>query len=93
MKKGISTHRPILIAIRFFALCIQAMCDSRFIFTFVSAVSPGSTRDSVAFAMFSLSELLEKDSGGILDGFWIAADDTYVSGKRLVTPWPGRNLS
>jgi DDE superfamily endonuclease len=77
----------------FFALCVQAMCDNRFIFTFVSAVSPGSTHDSVAFAMSSLSELLEKDVGGVPDGYWIAADDAYISGKRIVTPWPGRNLS
>jgi DDE superfamily endonuclease len=77
----------------FFALCVQAMCDSQFIFRFASATTPGSTHDSVAFEMSSLSDLLRKDVGGLPHGYWIAADDADVCGKRVVTPWPGRNLS
>jgi hypothetical protein len=76
----------------FFALCVQAMCDSRYCFTFASAIFPGSTHDSTAFAMSSLSRLLTSASE-LLPGYWIAADDAYVCSERLITPWPGRNLS
>jgi DDE superfamily endonuclease len=43
--------------------------------------------------MSSLSRLLSQRDGGLLPGYWIAADDTYVCRDRLLTPWPGRNLS
>ena len=77
----------------FFAINTQAMCDSKYRFTFVSCCSPGSTHDSTAFAISNLSKLLEKDEDGLLRGFWIAADDAYTCMKRLLTPWPGRSLS
>jgi hypothetical protein len=77
----------------FFAIAVQAMCDHRYVFTFSSAISPGSTHDSIAFGMSSLSRLLSQNEGGLLQGYWIAADDAYVCRERLLTPWPGRNLS
>jgi len=43
----------------FFALNIQAMCDSSYRFLYVSALTPGSTHDSTAFAMSGLAGLLE----------------------------------
>jgi hypothetical protein len=76
----------------FFALSVQAMCDSRYCFTFASAISPGSTHDSTSFAMSSLSRLL-CSSNGLVPGYWVAADDAYVCSERVMTPWPGRNLS
>jgi len=27
------------------------------------------------------------------DGSWVASDDAYVAGRRMPTPWPGRNLA
>ena len=69
------------------------MCDSKYRFTFVSCLSPGSTHDSTAFSISNLSRLLEKGEDGLLRGFWMAADDAYTCMKRLLTPWPGRSLS
>jgi DDE superfamily endonuclease len=68
------------------------MCDSRYCFTFASAICPGSAHDSTAFAILSLSELPSSISG-LLSGYWVAADEAYVCSERLITPWPGRNLS
>jgi DDE superfamily endonuclease len=77
----------------FFSLSLQAMCDNKIIFTFASALCPGSTHDSTAFAMSSLSRLLSDRVDGLRDGYWIAADDVYVCSDRVITPWPGRRLS
>jgi hypothetical protein len=43
-----------------FALCVQAVWDSNYRFTFASALCPGSTQDSVAFAASSFSTFLQK---------------------------------
>jgi hypothetical protein len=77
----------------FFALNVQAVCDSDSRFTFGSAMCPGSTHDSTAFAVSALSRLLGRTGDGtLLSGFWIAADEAYVCGERVITPWPGRSL-
>jgi len=77
----------------FFALNIQALCDSTYRFLYMSALTPGSTHDSTALAMSELASLLARTDGGLLDNYWIAADDAYVCTERIVCPWPGRNLS
>lgn len=76
----------------FFALNVQALCDSTYRFLFVSAVTPGSTHDSTAIAMSSLASLLSQDNGGISGNYWIAADEAYICNHRIVCPWPGKNL-
>eukprot|EP00171_Calliarthron_tuberculosum_P004660 IDg4660t1 len=77
----------------FFALNVQAACDAEYRFLYVAALTPGSTHDSTAFAMSSLSDLLTKEIGGLLPGFWIAGDEAYSCTDRLLSPWPGRNLT
>jgi len=76
----------------FFALNVQALCDSSYKFLFVSAITPGSSHDSSALAMSSLADLLKKNDGGIKEKYWIAGDAAYVCTNRLLTPWPGKNL-
>jgi nuclease HARBI1 len=71
----------------FFALNVQAMCDCDYKFTFASALCPGSTHDSTAFAVSSLSTLLSRqDEKFLLPGFWIAGDEAYVCEGRMLTP-------
>jgi DDE superfamily endonuclease len=70
------------------------MCDSTYRFTFGSAICPGSTHDSTAFAISSLAQVLSRTGENtLLPGFWIAGDEAYVCGERVITPWPGRSLS
>jgi DDE superfamily endonuclease len=77
----------------FFALNVQAMCDCDYKSTFASALCSGSTHDSTAFAVSSLSTLLRRqDENFLLPSFWIAGDEAYVCEGRMVTPWPGRSL-
>jgi nuclease HARBI1 len=78
----------------FFALNVHAMCDCDYKFTFASALCPGSTHDSTAFSVSSLSTLLNHQEENILlPGFWITGDEAYVCEGRMLTPWPGRSLS
>jgi hypothetical protein len=63
----------------FFALNVQAMCDCNYRLTFASALCPGSTHVSTAFAVSSLSTLLScEDEKFLLPGFWISGDEAYV---------------
>lgn len=76
----------------FFAMNMQGMCDHRLRFTFVSIVTPGSSHDSMAYQLSSLYEFLNKESGSLPDGMWVAGDAAYVCSSRLLTPWSGKNL-
>jgi DDE superfamily endonuclease len=53
----------------FFALCIQEVCDFDDMFTFVSSQCPGSTHDSVAFAVSGLAGLLDCGTSGLPSGY------------------------
>lgn len=75
-----------------FALSFQAMCDSKYHFTFFSCIFPDLTHDSTAYTLSNLSKLLSRSEKGLLPSFWVAADDAYTCMNRLLTPWPGRNL-
>ena len=77
----------------FFSLNCQAVCYSSYRFTFVSCVAAESTHDSTAFELSSLSRLLRSPSSSSLFDYWIACDEAYAGGKRLVVPWSGRYLS
>jgi DDE superfamily endonuclease len=67
------------------------MCDSAYRFTFVFAISPGSTHDSSAYAMSSLFTTLS--SGALPRGYWVAGDEAYVCGEGLITPHSCRQLN
>lgn len=50
-----------------FALNVQAMCDSFYRFTFVSCMAAGSTHDSTAFRLTKLYSLLQRDTNSLMD--------------------------
>ena len=77
----------------FFALNVQAMCDSFYTFTYVGCLAAGSTHDSTAYGITSLATFLAKPDNGLPKDYWVAADDAYTCSERLLTPWPGRKLS
>ena len=74
----------------FFALNMQAICDSRCLFSYISIETPGSTHDASAFALSSFSERWGAHCGS--KPWYIAADAAYPVSENLVTPWQGRNL-
>ena len=74
-----------------YALCVQAIVDSRYRFTYMSSVCSGSTHDSVAWACSGLAIHMEKEP--ICKGFWIAADSAYQYRGGIVTPWSAAALS
>jgi len=70
----------------YYAIPVQAICDSKYRFTFFSAKCAGPTHDSVAFEVSSFAENLR--NGLLPNGYWIAADDAYVSDETIITPLP-----
>ena len=69
----------------YYAIPVQAVCDSLYRFTFFSAKCAGPTHDSVAFSVLSLYNRLSDE--GLPQGYWIAADDgAYVCDEHLITP-------
>lgn len=70
----------------YYAIPVQAVCDSNYRFLCYSAKCRGSTHDSLAHAVSSLGDYLEQ---GSLDArFWIAGDEAYVCTNSLITPVP-----
>jgi hypothetical protein len=74
----------------FYAVNLQAVCDSAKRFLYMDISCPGSTHDSTAWGVTSCARLLER--GELDERFFIAGDEAYKSGSAMVTPWPGRNL-
>ena len=75
----------------FFAINVQAAVGADFKVQFLSAVTARSCHDSTALATSGLAAVLDAE-GSLPEGFWVAADDAYVAGRRMLTPWPGKNL-
>ena len=70
----------------FFAILVQAMCDSDRLFTYVSVNHQGSCHDSTAFDSCPFSCGL---ADLVPSGYWIAADDAYGCTEKIITPHPG----
>eukprot|EP00961_Rhodomonas_salina_P105607 1421783-Rhodomonas_salina.1 len=70
----------------YYGLNVQAMCDSRRIFTFVAVDCPASVHDSVAFSLSTLYRFLHV----LPEPFAILADAAYKSIPRCLTLFDGR---
>eukprot|EP00172_Hildenbrandia_rubra_P003788 Plantae.Rhodophyta-Hildenbrandia_rubra.ctg65334.p1 GENE.Plantae.Rhodophyta-Hildenbrandia_rubra.ctg65334~~Plantae.Rhodophyta-Hildenbrandia_rubra.ctg65334.p1 ORF type:complete len:280 (-),score=24.68 Plantae.Rhodophyta-Hildenbrandia_rubra.ctg65334:183-977(-) len=70
----------------FHAVSAQAICDSNYLLRFVSYRCAGSTHDSTAWRVTSLSDALE--AGRLAGDYYIAADEACKCSERILTPWP-----
>jgi DDE superfamily endonuclease len=68
----------------YYAIPVQAIVDSSYIFMNMSAMAVGSTHDSLAFSLSKLGIALEH--GGLPDGYWIAADAAYECSNCIISP-------
>jgi hypothetical protein len=75
----------------FFALNLQAVCDSRRKFTYAKVASPGSVNDCIAWS--AECELAQEMLAGRLpEPYWIAGDAAYGCYASLLSPFPGQDL-
>lgn len=63
-------------------LPVQAICKSRYRFTFFSAKCSGPTHDSVAFSISNYARRL--NAGDLPSGYWSVVDDAYVCGENVI---------
>ena len=70
----------------FFAVLVQAICDSKRLLTFASVECQGSCHDSTAFDSTSFSRNIKSL---VPFGYWIAADDAYACTEQVITPFYG----
>lgn len=71
----------------FYAVVVEAICDSRRKFLFFACQWPGSTHDSAAFACTSLYQFV---CSSLLCGTcFIACDEAYPITGALICPYPG----
>jgi len=75
-----------------FAINVHAAVGRDYQVHFLSTVTAGSCHDSTAFSASGLAEFLSREDG-LPRGYWVAGDDAYIAGERLLTSWPGNNLS
>ncbi|CAB1105800.1 unnamed protein product [Ectocarpus sp. CCAP 1310/34] len=71
-----------------YGINVQAMCTADYRFCAMSAISPGSTNDWVAWNRSSLAKAVAR----LPAGFHIIGDAAYPIGEKLLTPYPGRLL-
>ena len=74
----------------FYAINMQAVCDSAKRFLYLDLSCPCSTHDSTAWGVTSRARALA--DGELDERFFVAGDEAYKTGESMVTPWPGRNL-
>lgn len=69
----------------FYAIPVQALVDSDYIFRFCSAICTGSTHDSLAFSVSGLKREIDK---GILGTcYYIVGDEAYSCTEHIITPF------
>ncbi|CAB1103261.1 unnamed protein product [Ectocarpus sp. CCAP 1310/34] len=71
-----------------YGINVPAMCTADYRFCAMSAISPGSTNDWVAWNRSSLAKAVARFPAGI----HIIGDAAYPIGEKLLTPYPGRQL-
>ena len=64
---------------------VQARCDAKCRFTYLSVRSPGGTGDSRAFYGSSLKDFLDE----IPRGFYAVGDSAYTLSSSLLVPYTG----
>lgn len=70
----------------YYAILVQAVCDSSCRFIFCSAICAGPTHDSADFTVSSFSTKLE--TNGLPYGYYIAADEACLCSEYVITSIP-----
>lgn len=75
----------------YYAYGMQAFCDSRCKFLFVSSKLCSSCHDSAMYGVSALSIFIK--SGFLLPGFHVVLDDAYPCLNQELSPWKGKGLT
>jgi hypothetical protein len=86
---GVGTSRYFSGHYRKPGLNVQAVCDSRSCFTYVSLETPGSTNDARAYQEASISRVV----ADLPCGVYIVGDNAYPVSEHLLTPFTANQLS
>lgn len=78
---------------RFYAICVQAVFGADYRFQFLSACHAGSCHDATAYRASKLYGRLTNEDSPLPKWATVVADDAYPNSQRLITPYPGQNLS
>lgn len=75
----------------FYAIPVQAVCDSNYIFRYASGRCGGATPDSLANAVPGFMREVE---GGLLgEYFWVVGDEAYPVSEFPIIPYPSSTLT
>ena len=74
----------------YYAIPVQAVCDSKYMFTYASGLCGGATNDALAIAVSGFMEEVEEGLLGVL--FWVAGDDAYQVSEYIIVPFPSSTL-
>jgi hypothetical protein len=78
---------------QFYALNVQAICDSKKRFLWVSSGHQGATHDSLAFESTKLNQLLREEVVWMRQqGFFLVGDSAYNISPYLLTPYSDANI-
>ena len=71
-----------------FGVNVQAICDHKYRFTWMSALATGSTHDSAAWGLTELYDQI-----GIIVPYYINGDAAYPASEVMLVPFKGISLS
>ena len=75
----------------YYAIPVQAVCDSNYLFRYASGLCGGATHDSLANAV---SGFMEEVQDGLLgEIFWVAGDEAYPVSEWIIVPYPASTLT
>ena len=75
----------------YYAIPVQAMCDSNYIFRYASGVCGGATHDALANAVSGFMEEVEDGLLGVF--FGVAGDESYPVSEHIIVPYPVSTLT
>ena len=75
----------------YYAIPVQAECDSKYTFRSASGLCGGATHGTLAN---SVSGFMEEVKDGLLgDIFWVAGDEAYLVSECIIVPYPASTLA
>ena len=64
------------------------MCDARYVFTAVSCIAPGSTKDRQAWTLAGFDEAI----AALPNPYFVVGDAAYGASVKMLVPYSGTNL-
>ena len=75
----------------YYAIPVQALCDSNYVFLYASGRCGGAIHDALANAVSGFMK--EVEDGLLGEYFWVVGDEAYPVSESIIVPYPSSTLT